>query len=172
MENMRVAPALTPTTAAFPKSQPLPWGSGNAGKPHRAAKFIARTKADATLAILCPRAAFVVALGHPAFNSMHVRSVQDLPAEGSSVDLQKYLQKTSSDCNKHKQQISWVVLLYKTPTHWGWRAKLTWEERRNASQRRFPWECQALLCDRVEVTLGLDVVHAHCTYTVLVTDQV
>lgn len=150
MENMRGAPILPPATATYPKSHPLPWGSGNTGKPHRAAKFIARTKADATFAILCPRAA----------------------VEGSSVDLQKYLRKTSSDCNKHKQQTSWVVLLYKTPTHWGWRAKLTWEERRNASQRRLPWVCQALLHDRVEVTLGLGVVHAHCTYTVWVTDQV
>lgn len=84
MENMRGAPILPPATAAYPKSHPLPWGSGNTGKPHRAAKFIARTKADATFAILCPRAA----------------------VEGSSVDLQKYLRKTSSDCNKHKQQTS------------------------------------------------------------------
>lgn len=128
-----------------PKSHPFSWDRGHAGKPHRAAKFTARTKAGATLAVLYLRSVFAIALGHPAFNSRHVPGVQDLPLEGASAVLQKYPWKTLSDCNKHKQQTRWVVLLYKTHTHWGWRARVTWKERRNPSQRSFPWVSQAVL---------------------------
>lgn len=163
MENMRSAPTLPPATAAFPKSHPFSWGSGHAGKPHKAAIFIVRTKAVATLAVLCPRSAFAIALGHSAFNSKHVTRVQDLLVEGASAVIQKYLQKTSSDCNKHKQQTRWAVLLYKTHTWRELKSQANLERKKKCLPKEIPMTESSCATGRVEVTPGLDVVHAHCT---------
>lgn len=160
-----------PSNSCLFQIPPLLWGRGHAGKPHRAVKFISRTKADATLAALCPRSAFAIALGHPAFNSKYVTSAHDLPVEGSSVILGntcKRLQVTAiSISNKPVELFS-----CKDTQSLRLKSQANLKRKKKRIPKVIPMTETSSTTDRVEVTLGLDVVHAHCTHTVLVTDQV
>lgn len=158
----------------FPQPSTSHGAAAMVGKPHRAAKFFTRTKADAMFAVTCPWAiGFASALSHPAFKLMYARHsshVQDLSVEGLCIMFQKYLRKISSSCNKHKQYTKLIAFCIRRPLTEA--EEPSWLGKKCTPKQILVYMPSSATYSRVQAKrlypvpigiLGLDVIHFHST---------